>query len=133
MSFQQGGGLGRGGGSVGAGGGHGRGVSHQMHTRPPRPITIVFQEEVKAEAAPQQMSQFVRLTPEAPHRRGDGTGDEPRPPPPPPHALPSLPLAPFGARTGPITPGKVIQGRTPLLGPSSGWISVPRPRVPFVS
>lgn len=50
---------------------------------------------------------------------------------------PSPPLAPqpapFGARMGPIISGKVIHGGTLRPGPCSGWISVPRPTVPFVS
>lgn len=116
----------------GPGGGSGGGVSHQMHIRPPPPITIVLQairRRVRSGGAPEQMSQFVRFTPE--NRKEDGTGDRQRPP-----SL-SLPLAPqrapFGARMGPIICGKVIRGGWLRLGPCSGWISVPHPRVPFVS
>lgn len=68
MSFQQGGGLGRRRGSAGAGWWlRRRGVAPDAHTPTPTNYHCVTgnKEEVKTEAAPKQMSQFVRFTPES--------------------------------------------------------------------
>lgn len=117
-----------------------RGVAPDAHTPTPTNYHCVTgnKEEVKTEAAPAQMSRLVRFySRECPNKKDDGTGDEQRPHPLPLPSQQTQPLAPqqapFGARMGPIIQGKVIHGRTLRCSPSSGWISVPRPRVPFVS
>lgn len=71
---------------------------------------------MKTEAAPAQMSRFVRFTPESVQTKrttGQVTSNAPPPSPPSQQTLPLAPQrAPFGARMGPIIQGKVIHGGT---------------------
>lgn len=119
-----------------------RGVAPDAHTPTPTNYHCVTgnKEEVKTGTAPAQMSRFVRFTPESVQTKRTTvqvTSNAPPHPHPPTLSQQTLSLAPqqapFGARMGPIIQGKVIHGRTLRCSPSSGWISVPRPRVPFVS
>lgn len=104
-----------------SGGGYGGGgVAPDAHTPTPTNYHCVTgnEEEVKTEAAPAQMSRFVRFTPESVQTKrttGQVTSNVPPPPLPPPsqQTLPLAPQrAPFGARMGPIIQGKVIHGGT---------------------